>query len=196
MKASNTGAGDWFGRSSVALSADGDTLAVGAAWESSNATGTGGNQADNSAANSGAVYVFTRNAGIWSQQAYVKASNTGAADGFGNSVALSADGNTLAVGASDEGSNTTGIGGNQADNSASDSGAVYVFTRSAGIWSQQAYVKASNTEANDHFGNSVALSADGNTLAVGAAGESSNATGIGGNQADNSALKAGAVYLY
>jgi hypothetical protein len=73
---------------------------------------------------------------------------------------------------------------------------VYVFSRSGSTWSQQAYVKASNTEAFDSFGASVALSADGNTLAVGALYEDSNATGIGGDQTNNSASNAGAVYLY
>src|SRR5689334_4144524 len=70
--------------------------------------------------------------GVSQQQAYVKASNTGAGDRFGTSVALSADGNTLAVGAFDESSNATGINGNQADNSAPGAGAVYVYTRSGG----------------------------------------------------------------
>jgi hypothetical protein len=46
------------------------------------------------------------------------------------------------------------------------------------------------------FGWSVALSADGSTLAVGARNEDSNATGLNGNQADNSAGDSGAVYLY
>ena len=59
-----------------------------------------------------------------------------------------------------------------------------------------AYVKASNTGADDNFGYVIALSADGNTRAVGAYGEDSNATGVGGNQADNAAPDAGAVYLY
>jgi len=195
VKASNTGGSDFFGWS-VALSSDGNTLAVGAVSEASAATGIGGSQADNSALQSGAVYVFTRTSGVWSQQAYVKASNTGGGDLFGASVALSSDGNTLAVGATGEDSAATGIGGSQADNSAPPSGAVYVFTRTSGVWSQQAYVKASNTGAFDAFGSSVDLSSDGNTLAVGAAGESSNATGIGGNQADNSAGSAGAVYVY
>jgi FG-GAP repeat len=189
VKASNTEAGDFFGYS---LALSGDTLAVGAYGEDSNATGVGGNQADNSASGSGAVYVFTRSAGVWSQQAYVKASNTGAGDSFGYSVALAGD--TLAVGAWTEDSNATGVGGNQADNSAGDSGAVYVFTRSAGVWSQQAYLKASNTGASDSFGYSVALSGD--SLAVGAYGEDSNATGVGGNQADNSAIQSGAVYVF
>jgi hypothetical protein len=126
----------------------------------------------------------------------VKASNSAAGNDFGWSVALSADGNTLAVGAICESSNATGINGNEADHSATCSGAVYVFTRSAGTWSQQAYVKASNTGQFDNFGGSVALSADGNILAVGAQGEDGNATGIGGNQANNSADASGAVYLY
>ncbi len=195
IKASNTGAQDMFGVS-VALSSDGNTLGVGAYGESSNATGIDGNQADNSMAKAGAVYVFTRAGGAWSQQAYIKASNTGQSDWFGQSVALSGDGNTLAVGAVDEASNATGINGNQADNSASGSGAVYVFTRAGSAWSQQAYVKASNTGANDFFGHPLALSGDGNTLAVGGPLEASNATGINGNQADNSAQNAGAVYLY
>ena len=129
---------------------------------------------------------------------YVKASNTGADDQFGGSVALSADGNTLAVGAIWEASNATGINvpGGQTDNSAGSSGAVYVFTRSGASWTQQAYVKASNTGASDEFGYSVALSADGNTLAVGAYLEDSNATGVNGDQTDNSASASGAVYLY
>ncbi|MGC1378892.1 MAG: hypothetical protein WA821_21855, partial [Anaerolineales bacterium] len=189
LKASNADAGDNFGYS-VAL--DGDTLAVGAYYEDSNATGVNGNQWYNSAGDSGAVYVFTRSGGVWSQQAYVKASNTEAGDYFGQSVALSGD--TLAVGTWHESSSTTGVNGNQADNSALHSGAVYVFTRSGTAWSQQAYVKASNAEADDKFGQSVALSGD--TLAVGAPGESSDATGVNGDQANNLETRAGAVYVF
>ncbi|TKB32571.1 MAG: integrin, partial [Nitrospira sp.] len=72
----------------------------------------------------------------------------------------------------------------------------YVFTRTGTTWSQQAYVKSSNTDTGDGFGISVALSADGNALAIGAYNESSTATGINGNQADNSAPDSGAVYVY
>ncbi len=201
IKASNTDADDWFGWS-VALSADGNTLAVGAIFEDSNATSVNpvGGQTDNSANNAGAVYVFTRSGSSWSQQAYIKASNTDEGDQFGYSVALSADGNTLAVGAWQEDSNATGVNpvGGQADNRAFDAGAVYVFTRSGSSWSQQVYIKASNTDKYDYFSRSVALSADGNTLAVGAIGEASNATDVNpvGGQADNSAGNAGAVYVF
>ena len=195
IKASNSGAADGFGYS-VSLSVDGSTLVVGAPWESSSATGVGGNQADNSAKNAGAVYVFSRGGGTWSQQAYLKASNTDARDWFGYSVSLSADGNALAVGASGESSSALGGDGSQADNSATGAGAVYVFSRGGGTWSQQAYLKASNPDLGDRFGFSTSLSADGNTLAVGALYESSSALGIGGSQADNSATGAGAVYIF
>jgi hypothetical protein len=139
------------------------------------------------------VYVFTRDgAGGWSQQAYVKASNTEAGDAFGRSVALSGD--TLAVGALGEASAATGVDGDEADNNASGSGTVYAFTRDgAGVWSQQAYVKASNTEAFDFFGKSVSLFGD--TLAVGAYGEDSAAIGVNGDDRDNTASGSGAVYL-
>lgn len=195
IKASNAETNDSFGRP-LALSGDGNTLVIGAYREASGATGVDGNQADNSTAFAGAVYVFIRSGSAWTQQAYLKASNTETDDRFGGSLALSSDGNTLAVGAAYEDSVATGVNGNQSDNSASRAGAVYVFTRSGDAWSQQAYVKASNTEAEDYFGFSVAISSDGNTLAVGAIGEASSATGVGGNQAENTAAFAGAVYVF
>ena len=189
LKASNTEVGDEFGHS---VSISGDTIVVGAFAEDSNATGVNGNQADNSASASGAAYVFTRTADVWTQQAYLKASNTGANDVFGLSLSISGD--TIVVGAADEDSNATGVNGNQADNSVGNSGAAYVFTRTAGVWTQQAYLKASNTEAADEFGYSVSIS--GNTVVVGADREDSNATGVNGNQADNSASASGAAYVY
>ncbi len=195
VKASNTGGGDYFG-TSVALSADGSTLAAGAYSEDSAATGISGDQTSHAAADSGAVYVFTRTGTTWSQQAYVKASNTGGGDGFGISVALSADGSTLAVGACQEDSAATGINGDQTSDAAQTSGAVYVFTRTGATWSQQAYVKASNTGGGDVFGISVALSANGSTLAVGALGEDSAATGISGDQTSNAPPGSGAVYVF
>jgi hypothetical protein len=205
LKASNTGGSDCFG---MAVALSGDTLVVGAPNEPSNATGVGDDQNNNNAPGSGAVYVFTQLGGVWRQQAYLKASNTiinisgfpgipsvlGTPGGFGGSVALSGD--TLAVGAPAESSNATGVGGDQNNNNAPESGAVYVFTRSGGVWKQEAYLKASNTGARDGFGWSVAL--DGNTLAVGAPREDSNATGVDGDQNDDPAPfnETGAVYVF
>jgi hypothetical protein len=189
LKASNTGAGDWFG---IRVTLAGDTLAVGASNEDSKTQGVGGDQDDNSATDSGAVYVFRRSGTAWLQEAYLKASNTGAGDYFGWSVALSGD--NLAVGAFLEDRAAQGVGGNQDDNSTTDSGAVYVFRRSGMAWQQEAYLKASYPGVKDYFGWSVALSDD--TLAVGAHYEDSATQGVGGNQADDTAPEGGAVYVF
>jgi len=188
VKASNTDSNDFFGFS-VSLSGDGNTLAVGALGESSSTSGID-TIPDNLAAWAGAVYVFRRSGSNWSQQAYVKASNTDSNDFFGFSVSLSGDGNTLAVGAWGESSSTSGIN-TIPDNLASHAGAVYVFSRSFSDWSQQAYVKASNTDTSDRFGQSVSLSGDGNTLAVGAIREHSSTSGI-----NNVPIIAGAAYVF
>jgi hypothetical protein len=197
IKASNTDADDAFGLT-MAISGDGSILAVGTSYEDSAATSINGNAADDSAAQAGAVYVFERDAtGTWAQAAYVKAFNADANDAFGESLALAADGQTLAVGAINEASGGVGLNADPSDNSSGGTGAVYVFHRddSSG-WTQQAYIKASNAEADDYFGRSVALSGDGNLLAAGADQESSAATGLDGDQSDNSNPAAGAVYLF
>jgi hypothetical protein len=192
LKASNAEAGDHFGNGGalegqgVALSGDGRTLAVGAPYES----GDGSGPADNSLYSAGAVYVFVLENGRWSQQAYLKASNPGQSDKFGYAVSLSRDGDTLAVSAYFEAG---------PDDKLPNSGAVYVFTRSGGRWRQQAYLRASNAgepDDGDQFGFSISLSGDGATLAVGAIAEDSGATGVNGNQNDNSKPSSGAVYVF
>jgi hypothetical protein len=194
LTASNPDIGDEFGNA-VALSADGNTLAVGASYEGSAAVGINGIEADNSALGAGAAYVFTRSGVTWTQLAYVKASNTEAADAFGSAVALSGDGKTLAVGAPGEDSAATGLDGNQLDNSAGGAGAAYVYTRSGSNWAQT-YVKSSNTDSADAFGIALAMNANGTMLAVGSSQEASAATGINGDQTDNSASLAGAAYIF
>lgn len=196
VKASNTEVNDGFGH---AIALDGDTLVVAANREDSSATGVDQAQANNDALDSGAVYVFVRDGTAWSQQAYIKASNTDSNDEFGTSVAL--DGDTLAVGAPFEDSDATSIGGSQANGptgSGMESGAVYVFVRDdTTSWSQQAYIKASNSENFDGFGASVALAGD--TLAVGALYEGGAVGGVHGDasaQASNLAPKSGAVYVF
>ncbi|MGP1684569.1 MAG: FG-GAP repeat protein, partial [Giesbergeria sp.] len=175
----------------MALSADGSTLVAGAPVESSSASGINGNQADNAAEFAGAVYAFSRSGSTWAQQAYLKASNTETGDQYGHSLSLSADGQTLAVGAIAEDGGAKGIDGDQTSNSALYAGAVYLYNREGSGWTQSAYVKASDTSSHStvmgpgsfaSFGYGLALSADGRSLAVGAPGESSKATGIGGEQ--------------
>ena len=195
LKASNTDAGDGFGWN---LAMIGNTLVVGAPFEDSAATGIGGDARNNDLMDSGAVYVFQRRAGTWTQTAYIKASNTGTEDYFGSIVAVT--NNILAAGAPGEGSTATGIGGDQTNDDAPLSGAVYVFQRTGGTWQQEAYVKALNPDAGDFFGSAIALA--GRTLAVGAFGEDSVATGItqagalGDVGLDNDAIDSGAVYVY
>jgi hypothetical protein len=184
-----------FGRS-VGLSADGNTLAVGAPAESSSATLVGGDQFDTGMFTAGAAYLFSRAGNQWSQSAYVKASNTEAGDLFGSILALSGDGSSLVVGSVPESSPARGIGGTQGNSLAADSsGAAYLYVNSGSGWQFGSYIKASNTNHFQDFATSIALSADGQLLAIGAPGEQSNATGIGGNQNDQS-IPSGAVYLY
>ncbi len=189
LKAPVNGSGYYFGYS---VSVSGDTVVVGIPGESSNATGVNGNANNTSASSSGAAYVFVRSGTTWTQQAYLKASNTRSGAYFGLPVAI--DGNTIVVGSQYENSNATGVNGNQSDTSASGAGAGYVFVRSGTTWTQQAYLKASNTRAAALFGYSVSVSGD--TVAIGSRAESSNATGVNGNQADTSASSAGAAYVF
>src|SRR2546430_3176891 len=208
IKASNTKMDDHFGNGGtleghgVALSGDGSTLAAGAPYESSGAKGINGNQNDNSVYNAGAVYIFVQRNNNWSQQAYIKASNPGQSYKFGFHVSLSQDGNTLAVSAPGEASAAKGVNGDQNDKSIPLAGAVYVFSRTGTTWTQQAYIKASNTgepgmgdqfPEGDRFAFSIAVSADGNTLAAGAMGEDRGAKGINGDQKDKSQPESGAV---
>jgi FG-GAP-like repeat/FG-GAP repeat len=127
---------------SVALSADGNTLIV-------------GGPADNS--NAGAAWVFTRAGGSWTQQgAKLFADNAVGAANQGRSVALSADGNTAIV-------------GGPADNAGA--GAAWIFTRSGGVWTQQAKLTGSDVVGAAKQGSAVALSGDGNTAIVGGYGD-------------------------
>ena len=189
LKASNTSYGNEFGYS-VAISAD--TIVVGARQEDSDATGVNGSQNNNRAAAAGAAYVFSRTSGVWVQEAFLKASNTGAYDLFGTSVAISGD--TIVVGASDEDGGSTGINGNQSDNSKAQAGAAYVFVRNAGGWSQQAYLKSGHPELSGRFGLAVSISAD--VVAAGETGDDSPATGTGGNPAATGAANSGAVWTF
>jgi hypothetical protein len=133
LEASDAGAFDLFG-SSVAIS--GETVVVGAIGDA----GAAG-------AAQGSAYVFVRSGGIWSQQQKLEASDVGAGDEFGSSVAIS--GETVVVGAQRD----TGAAG-------VFQGSAYVFVRSGGIWSQQQKLEASDAAAFDLFGSSVAISGE------------------------------------
>lgn len=134
-----------FGKA-VALSSDGNTALVGAPYK--NAAGV----------SYGTAYVYIRSGNVWTQQAILIANDRGQDDVFGDSVALSNDGNLAMIGAS-----------YKSDNPTTHNGAVYVFTRSGGVWTQQAKLLASDKANNDYFGADVALNADASTALISAA---------------------------
>jgi hypothetical protein len=153
IQASDAQADDSFGYS---VGIDGDTVVVGAFAE------------DTVASTAGSAYIFTRSGTTWSQQAKIQASDAQQYDQFGYSVGI--DGDTVVVGAHRE-----DAGGNSA-------GAAYVFTRSGTTWSQQQKLVASDAQATDYFGISLAISGD--TVVVGAYFE------------DTGGSEAGAAYVF
>lgn len=189
LRASNSEENDTFG---FEVSVDGETVVVGAPGEDSGTRRVNGDEADNSKPDSGAAYVFVREEGTWTQQAYLKTWNPDEKDFFARSVSVSGD--LIAVGAVGEDSRSRGINENGADNTVKDSGAVYVFSKDGGEWRQRAYQKAWNSDINDGFGTVVAI--DGSTLVASTYSEDSSATGIGGDDTDNSAEDSGAAFVF
>ena len=104
---------------------------------------------------SGFAYVFTRSGGVWTGQQKLTPSDGESADHFGDAVSV--EGDTAAVSAPTD------------DDNGSRSGSVYVFTRAAGVWTEEQKLTASDAASSDVFGRSVDLSGD--TLVVGAPGE-------------------------
>ncbi len=147
---------DWFGFS-VSVSSDGSIVAVGS-WRDD----IGSNR------DQGSVYVYRLNVSSWDETKII-ASDGATDDNFGLSVSISADGNTMIVGAYHD-----DIGGND------NQGSAYVYKWNGSSWIEKK-ITASDGENGDIFGFHVAISSDGNTLAVGALGDDSSK---------------GSVYLY
>lgn len=166
--------------SSVALSDDGTVAAIGADAENADDAGTTIYQA-------GAAYVYSNTSGGWSVDRFTTPTLADATS-FGTAVSLSADGRTFAVGAPYDDTAASGVNGNQTSdcyaasesNCALDSGAVYVYTGSAGAWSTPTYIKAAYPKLNNTFGDALMLSKDGKTLVVAASNEDGPAAGIYG----------------
>jgi hypothetical protein len=160
LTASDGAAGDYFG---VSVAIDRDTIVVGAQRHDTVGGGGGGG-----GTNSGSAFVYARSseAGVWTEQTIVTASDGAAGDYFGVSVAIDQD--TIVVGA------------DHADSTASgdvDSGSAYVYTRSSsssssasspgGIsWTEQAKLTASDAATGAYFGDSVAI--EGDVIVIGA----------------------------
>jgi hypothetical protein len=149
----NPGIGDFFGES---LAIQGDTMVIGAYRD------------DLAGLQQGRVYIYTRTAGVWSIEQTINNPTPVDYDYFGNSVSL--DGDTLVIGAYLD------------DISASNAGNVYVYTRSAGVWTLEQEINNPTPIASDQFGYSVGINGD--TLAIGAPNE------------DTGLSDAGSVYIY
>lgn len=201
VKPANTRAGARFGIS-VSTASNGESFVVGSNFETSGAKGvnsTAPGPDDTTATNSGAAYVFNRTNGIWSQTAYVKASNTRGNSYFGSAVAMSIDGKSLIVGSSSESSAAMGVNPaspGQEDTSLASSGAAYVFALVGGAWQQTAYLKAFRTARSRNFGSAVAIANNASNIAVGASTDPSSDTGVDGTKNDTGAANSGAAFTF
>jgi hypothetical protein len=169
--ASDRGASDWFGHS---LAISGDYLIVGARNESHNAIG------GDSISNSGSAYIFKNNSGTWSQVQKIVASDRGANDQFGNSVAILGD--YAIVGAKQDAHDATG------GNTLMHAGSAYIFKNNSGTWSEEQKIVASDRGASDYFGFSVTISEE--YAVIGAYSEDEDATG------GNTINSAGSAYVF
>jgi TATA-box binding protein (TBP) (component of TFIID and TFIIIB) len=141
--ASDKGVGDFFGYS-VGIS--GDYAIISAVIEDEDTKG------ENTLNEAGSAYIFKNNAGIWSEEQKVVASDRGEFDRFGTSVAISGD--YAIVGAHTEDEDEAG------ENTLSVAGSAYIFKNNSGTWSETQKIVASDRGAGDFFGNSVAISED------------------------------------
>ncbi len=145
-------AGDGSG-SSVSLSSDGSTVAIGADGNDGNGTGAGH------------VRIYKDSSGTWTQQGS-DIDGEAAGDRSGSSVSLSSDGSTVAIGA------------NSNDGNGTYAGHVRVYKNISGTWTQQGS-DIDGEAAGDYTGSSVLLSSDGSTVAVGASSNDGNGTNAG-----------------
>lgn len=172
------------------LALAGDRLVVGDPNDASASTTIDTGEADSSAPNRGAAFVYERAGGVWTRAAFLKPSNQRAVS-FGGSLAL--QGNRLAVGSPNEGNAGAGIDPDGDVGPLPFSGAVYLFTMDGAKWKQESYIKAKSPANGAEFGVSVALLPD--QLLVGALGDPGTSAGVNPVDSGN-ASRAGAAYLF
>ncbi len=153
----------YFGYS-VAVDDDGTRIVVGAPYK----TVSGSN-------NNGIVYVYVKSGTSWILEATITQTPLNSSTYFGWSVDIDATGTRIAIGTKN---NPSGGG-------YSDSGVVFIFTRSDSSWAQEAKLEASDVESGKHFGYSVSIDSAGDRVVVGA----SKSTSTGG-------VKGGAAYIF
>jgi hypothetical protein len=157
LVASDKAASDYFGRS-VSINADGTKVAIGAYYADPDGISS-----------AGATYIFKYNGSTWSQEAKLVASDKAASDYFGNFVSINADGTKVIIGAYRADPGGTG-----------NAGAAYIFKYNGSTWSQEAKLVASDKAADDYFGASVNINADGTKVVIGAYGADPDGINIAG----------------
>ncbi len=157
LTASDKAASDYFGFS-VALSADGSRLAVGAYQKT--VTGTTA---------AGQVYIYTRSGSTWILETTIAASDKAVSDGFGSSVSFNAAGDRLAIGAQLK--DPSGV---------SNAGKVYTYTRSGSVWSPETTITAPSLYANGYFGSSVSFDSEASRLVIGEYGKNAGGAAFSG----------------
>ncbi len=178
LKASNEGLFDGFGAS---VSISGNTIVVGAPYEDSDSTTVNSGSGNDGSPDSGAAYVFIRLNGNWIQEAYLKNLFETPGGEFGHDVAVSGD--TVVVGVPHQA------------NQLNSSGAAHIYKKSGSNWVYDTQLKAINFGEDDRFGYSVAISGD--TIVVGAYGESSDFVGVNsGDGFNDNAISSGAAYVF
>ncbi|MGB1293900.1 MAG: hypothetical protein ACPG6V_00370 [Flavobacteriales bacterium] len=168
----------------IDISNDDNTIAIG---HSNDNSGSQTDQSNTSSSRSGAVFVYKKSGGNWSETQYVKASNIDSDDRFGCAVGLNNDGTILLVGAFYESGD-----GPTPNNDGSDNGAVYEYQLVGNSYVFQNYIKAPNTDSFDEFGRQLILNNAGDIICVTAPEEAGDGTDL----ADNSLSSSGASYIY
>ena len=159
LLASDAADSDNFGRS-VSISNDGNTAVISAFLD------------DTTFTDAGSAYIFTRSGSTWSQYTKITPTTPVLEHWFGGCISINGNGDTILIGANGD------------DTKGTNAGAVFIFTKTAGVWSQQAKLTASDTATVDYFGYSVSSSADGAFVAVGTVYD------------DDKGSNAGAAYIF
>jgi hypothetical protein len=141
----------------ISLNSDGTYIAVGS-YADDNSNGT----------DKGSVYIFTRSGTTWTEQTRLQATSFTSSTGFGANVKFNSDASVLAIGV--PGGTSTGT----------NTGSVYIFTRSGTTWTQSQVLDASDSDTSEAFGSSLALNSLGNSLAVGCPNETTSPTTLQG----------------
>jgi hypothetical protein len=141
----------------------------------------------------GRLHSYALTAGHWTLTQTLAATNPNMSDLFGGQFALSKS--LLVVGANGDSSGGTGLNADPMRTDSYQSGAVYLYVRSADdTWLQTAYLKAANPDSYDVFGDGVERTDK--AIFIAAPWEGSASRGIGGDQSNNGAYRSGAVYVF